>query len=345
MEDRRDDISNMNAIVDSTKGDPVLVLNFVPKLVDNETGGCSSAEAKNKMGDINECARENPKAPSDEGVCKLCGVNKDDKKVLLCDKCDSGYHTYCLNPPLAKIPHGNWYCPSCVTGNCFSQGPSQSTEVISRFRKKRCQREFNHRFPKALAHLVTTMAMKEYWEYTVEERILLLKFLCDEVLNSAKIREHLEQCASMSADLQQKLHSLSSEWRNLKFREEVVADQVGKVNQSTLNGVGKSVTEEVAIVRTSYHKLMGQLLSGSSCMSPFSTNMNTLEDGLWWPVPNDSSKQPCWLYSKSSSEKHSTSSGSQIVKMHDVEFQKNQLSFGKNGLGRLEWVPNPFAFP
>lgn len=137
--------------------------------MDNETGGYSSAEAKNKMGDINECARENPKAPSDEGVCKLCGVNKDDKKVLLCDTCDSGYHTYCLNPPLAKIPHGNWYCPSCVTGNCFSQGSSQSTEVISRFRKKRCQREFNHRFPKALAHLVTTMAMKEYWEYTVEE--------------------------------------------------------------------------------------------------------------------------------------------------------------------------------
>ena len=137
--------------------------------MDNETGGCSSAEAKNKMGDINECARENPKAHSDEGVCKLCGVNKDDKNVLLCDMCDSGYHTYCLNPPLAKIPHGNWYCPSCVTGNCITQGSSQSTEVISRLRKKRCQREFNRRFPKALAHLVTTMAMKEYWEYTVEE--------------------------------------------------------------------------------------------------------------------------------------------------------------------------------
>ncbi|XP_075665268.1 uncharacterized protein LOC142634915 [Castanea sativa] len=135
-----------------------------------------------------------------------------------------------------------------------------------------------------------THALQRIHKQSLHLRILLLKFLCDEVLNSAKIREHLKQCASMSADLQQKLHSLSSEWRNLKFKEEVVADQVGKVNQSTLNGVGKSVTEEVAIVRTSYHKLMGQLLSRSSCMSPFSTNMNTLEDGLGWPVPNDSSK-------------------------------------------------------
>jgi hypothetical protein len=152
------------------------------------------------------------------------------------------------------------------------------------------------------------------------------------VLNSTKIREHLEQCASMSADLQQKLHSLSSEWRHLKFREEVAAAQVVKVNPNMRNGIGKSVTEEVAIVHTSYHKLMGQLLSRSSCMSPFSTNINPLGDRFGWPVPNDSSKQPCWLYSKGSSENHSTSSGSQIVKMHDVESQKNQLSFGKNGL-------------
>uniref|UniRef100_A0A2N9IQA2 PHD-type domain-containing protein n=1 Tax=Fagus sylvatica TaxID=28930 RepID=A0A2N9IQA2_FAGSY len=306
------------------------VLNFVPKLVDNETGGCSSAEAKKKTGDISECAKEMPKAPSDEGVCKLCGVNKDDENVLLCDMCDSGYHTYCLNPPVVKIPDGNWYCPSCVTGHGISQGSSQSTEV--KFRKKRCQRDFNHRLPRALAHLATTMEMKEYWEYTVEERIFLLKFLCDEVLNSTKIREHLEQCASMSADLQQKLHSLSSEWRHLKFREEVAAAQVVKVNPNMRNGIGKSVTEEVAIVHTSYHKLMGQLLSRSSCMSPFSTNINPLGDRFGWPVPNDSSKQPCWLYSKGSSENHSTSSGSQIVKMHDVESQKNQLSFGKNGL-------------
>jgi hypothetical protein len=137
--------------------------------MDNETGGCSSAEAKNEMGHINECVREIPKAPGDEGICKLCGVDKDVENVLVCDICDLGYHTYCLNPPLAKIPEENWYCPSCVSGHCITQGSSQRTEVISRCQKKRCQTEFNNRILGALAHLAATMEMKEYWEYTIEE--------------------------------------------------------------------------------------------------------------------------------------------------------------------------------
>ncbi|XP_023214122.1 remodeling and spacing factor 1-like, partial [Centruroides sculpturatus] len=33
--------------------------------------------------------------------------------ILLCDKCDSGFHTACLNPPLMIIPDGDWYCPPC----------------------------------------------------------------------------------------------------------------------------------------------------------------------------------------------------------------------------------------
>lgn len=37
---------------------------------------------------------------------------------MLCDDCDSGYHTYCLYPPLDKIPKGEWRCPKCVTKEC-----------------------------------------------------------------------------------------------------------------------------------------------------------------------------------------------------------------------------------
>ncbi|KAE8023446.1 hypothetical protein FH972_009137 [Carpinus fangiana] len=308
------------------------VLNFVQKFMDNETGGCSSVETKNETGHTNECVREIPKAPSDEDICKLCGVDKDVENVLVCGICDSGYHTYCLNPPLAKIPEENWYCPSCVSGHCITQGSSQHTEVISRCQKKRGQTKFNNRILGTLAHLAATMEMKEYWEYTIEERIILLKFLCDEVLNSAKIREHLEQCTPVSAHLQQRLHSLSSEWRNLMFREDVLAAKVGKENTGMLNCFGKSVTEEVAVVHTNCGKLMGQLLSRSSCISPFSRNIIPMEDGLGWPMPNNSSKQSCWFYSNGSSERHSTTSGNQIVEAVDVECEKTQESFGKNGL-------------
>ncbi len=34
-------------------------------------------------------------------------------QILLCDMCDSGYHTACLRPPLMVIPDGEWFCPPC----------------------------------------------------------------------------------------------------------------------------------------------------------------------------------------------------------------------------------------
>jgi len=33
--------------------------------------------------------------------------------MLLCDNCDAGFHIFCLNPPLSKIPRGKWYCATC----------------------------------------------------------------------------------------------------------------------------------------------------------------------------------------------------------------------------------------
>jgi hypothetical protein len=34
--------------------------------------------------------------------------------MLLCDFCERGYHMTCLDPPLTKVPKGDWACPSCV---------------------------------------------------------------------------------------------------------------------------------------------------------------------------------------------------------------------------------------
>mgnify|MGYP002623174365 CR=1 FL=1 len=49
----------------------------------------------------------------DNLICKACGEGNDDDKLLICDKCLGGYHTYCLNPPLEEIPDGEWFCHHC----------------------------------------------------------------------------------------------------------------------------------------------------------------------------------------------------------------------------------------
>ncbi|KAI8621788.1 chromatin remodelling complex Rsc7/Swp82 subunit-domain-containing protein [Chytriomyces sp. MP71] len=51
------------------------------------------------------------------GNCKMCEVcqkaGEDETLMVLCDACDKGYHTYCLNPKMDKAPVGSWHCPAC----------------------------------------------------------------------------------------------------------------------------------------------------------------------------------------------------------------------------------------
>ncbi|XP_071712965.1 probable Histone-lysine N-methyltransferase ATXR5 [Rutidosis leptorrhynchoides] len=55
-----------------------------------------------------------------------CGSSGDDyhHQLLLCDKCDKGYHMNCIKPVVVRIPTGKWYCPGCSVCpqvQCFSQ--------------------------------------------------------------------------------------------------------------------------------------------------------------------------------------------------------------------------------
>ena len=38
---------------------------------------------------VQVCNSAFPRAPWDEGLCNVCGRNKDEDNVMLCDKCDS----------------------------------------------------------------------------------------------------------------------------------------------------------------------------------------------------------------------------------------------------------------
>lgn len=34
----------------------------------------------------------------------------NDSKMLVCDMCDKGYHTFCLKPVMTTIPKNGWKC-------------------------------------------------------------------------------------------------------------------------------------------------------------------------------------------------------------------------------------------
>ncbi len=53
-------------------------------------------------------------------ICQICNCDDNEDKLLLCDNCDKGNHTYCFKPALDQIPEGDWYCFVCI-GKLHSQ--------------------------------------------------------------------------------------------------------------------------------------------------------------------------------------------------------------------------------
>jgi remodeling and spacing factor 1 len=59
------------------------------------------------------CLGEENEEGGEDYPCKKCGEADHPEWILLCDKCDSGWHASCLRPPLMIIPEGDWFCPPC----------------------------------------------------------------------------------------------------------------------------------------------------------------------------------------------------------------------------------------
>ncbi|GAN09910.1 hypothetical protein MAM1_0302c09443 [Mucor ambiguus] len=57
--------------------------------------------------------------------CLVCQSKNDEGKIVICNHCDRGYHTFCCDPPLKHIPKDDWYCKQC------SSMPSPPTSLPS----------------------------------------------------------------------------------------------------------------------------------------------------------------------------------------------------------------------
>ncbi|KAJ7418197.1 Remodeling and spacing factor 1 [Willisornis vidua] len=84
------------------------------KYSSNEESEDSESEKNSDEEEEEEEEEEEVVPPADDDEpCKKCGLPNHPELILLCDSCDSGYHTACLRPPLMIIPDGEWFCPPC----------------------------------------------------------------------------------------------------------------------------------------------------------------------------------------------------------------------------------------
>ncbi|CAG2101694.1 unnamed protein product [Medioppia subpectinata] len=69
-------------------------------------------KVRSDSSDSNSSSSES-EVENDDKPCGRCGKYDHPEWILLCDKCDDGFHTACLRPPLLIIPAGEWFCPPC----------------------------------------------------------------------------------------------------------------------------------------------------------------------------------------------------------------------------------------
>ncbi|KAM2035173.1 hypothetical protein EV2_039190 [Malus domestica] len=69
-------------------------------------------------------------------ICEQCISGLHGEVMLLCDRCNKGWHIYCMSPPLKQVPPGNWYCLECLNSDKdsfgFVPGKQFSLEVFRR---------------------------------------------------------------------------------------------------------------------------------------------------------------------------------------------------------------------
>ncbi|TYK05935.1 histone-lysine N-methyltransferase ATXR6 [Cucumis melo var. makuwa] len=73
----------------------------------------------------------------DDIFCQKCGSGDSPADLLLCDKCDRGYHLFCLTPILPSVPKGSWFCSTCSNHKKLKSFPLVQTKIVDFFRIQR----------------------------------------------------------------------------------------------------------------------------------------------------------------------------------------------------------------
>ncbi|KAJ4422435.1 hypothetical protein N0V82_002883 [Gnomoniopsis sp. IMI 355080] len=71
---------------------------------------------------------ENPEDEEESTPCPVCNTADHEDVLLLCDGCDTPYHTHCIG--LDEVPEGAWFCMECADRNGIAV--QQIRNVVSR---------------------------------------------------------------------------------------------------------------------------------------------------------------------------------------------------------------------
>ncbi|KAJ9522494.1 hypothetical protein QJQ45_008337 [Haematococcus lacustris] len=69
--------------------------------------------------------------PAADFPCSICKSPTDAERMLLCDGCGKGFHTFCLTPKLTAVPEGSWLCAGCIGNGLTTQEVQRRTQDVA----------------------------------------------------------------------------------------------------------------------------------------------------------------------------------------------------------------------
>ncbi|XP_015896152.3 lysine-specific demethylase JMJ17 isoform X2 [Ziziphus jujuba] len=124
----------------------------------------SKRRRRNVDGKFKVCKVEEVEEEEEEHdqICEQCRSGLHGEVMLLCDRCNKGWHIYCLSPPLKQVPLGNWYCLDCLNSDKdsfgFVPGKCYSLEAFRRMADRAKKKWFGSGSPSRV------QIEKKFWE-------------------------------------------------------------------------------------------------------------------------------------------------------------------------------------
>lgn len=73
--------------------------------------------------------------------CEQCRTGERAEELLLCDKCDKGYHMKCVRPIVVRVPIGPWICTKCSGDGQGRVRRLSQKKIIDFFRIQRSEKD------------------------------------------------------------------------------------------------------------------------------------------------------------------------------------------------------------
>uniref|UniRef100_A0A5K3EX38 MBD domain-containing protein n=1 Tax=Mesocestoides corti TaxID=53468 RepID=A0A5K3EX38_MESCO len=185
-------------------------------------------------------------------LCQICRRDKNEARLLLCDGCDHGYHTYCFRPPMVSIPDGDWFCYDCVskaTGKCHcfvcglskplgsTPGASESTVMVAldpAHRLVQCTTCSRGAHPSCLRPPLNRLPKRWNCMFcTSTGAILQEKAVSPESNPSRKFQASMSLSSRLELTRQKRLYTKSGAFRSSKRGHKTKSDLVIKKKKGT----------------------------------------------------------------------------------------------------------------